>query len=154
MYILANKNTKRVMEVLDKKPVSFSKNLILLEVSQIPEKYDYLTATNVREITEYYTDVEYVEETNEKGEIITKTVEVEKSKRHFTCDLVAVFYGERVLTIEQKEKVRRDKIVNLIRKKYSIDDELAILRQKDSKPNKYNEYFKYVEDCVNNVPKQ
>lgn len=37
------------------------------------------------------------------------------------------------------------KIVRQIRKKYSVDDELAILRQRDSKPEEFKEYFDYVE---------
>lgn len=38
-------------------------------------------------------------------------------------------------------------IVNEIRKKYSLNQELAILRQKDSKFAEYQEYFNYVEQC-------
>ena len=38
-------------------------------------------------------------------------------------------------------------IVNEIRKKYSLNDELAIIRQKDSKIIEYQEYFDYVEQC-------
>ena len=39
------------------------------------------------------------------------------------------------------------KIVSLIRKKYSINQELAILRQRDTKPTEFTEYSKYVERC-------
>lgn len=35
----------------------------------------------------------------------------------------------------------------MVRKKYDIDDELAVLRQKDTKIAEYNEYFNYVEEC-------
>ena len=38
-------------------------------------------------------------------------------------------------------------IVKLIREKYSINDELAILRQQTTKPDEFNEYNSYVEDC-------
>lgn len=38
-------------------------------------------------------------------------------------------------------------IVKLIREKYSINDELAILRQQTTKPNEYKEYNDYVEEC-------
>lgn len=38
-------------------------------------------------------------------------------------------------------------IVNEIRKKYSLNQELAILRQRDSKFYEYQEYFEYVEQC-------
>ena len=39
------------------------------------------------------------------------------------------------------------KIVSLIRKKYNINQELAILRQRDTKPLEYQEYYDYVEQC-------
>ena len=40
-----------------------------------------------------------------------------------------------------------NKIVALIRKKYNINQELAILRQRDTKPTEFVEYSKYVEKC-------
>ena len=40
-----------------------------------------------------------------------------------------------------------NKIVTLIRKKYNINQELAILRQRDTKPEEFAEYHKYVEQC-------
>ena len=42
------------------------------------------------------------------------------------------------LTYEQR-------IVNRIRERYSVDDELAILRQRDSKPDEFAAYNEYVE---------
>ena len=38
-------------------------------------------------------------------------------------------------------------IVKLIREKYSINDELAILRQQATKPDEFKEYNEYVEEC-------
>lgn len=38
-------------------------------------------------------------------------------------------------------------IVKLIREKYSINDELAILRQQTTKPIEFEEYNSYVEQC-------
>ena len=38
-------------------------------------------------------------------------------------------------------------IVRLIRKKYTIDRELAILRQRDEKPEEFAEYNEYAEAC-------
>ncbi|MBQ5885981.1 MAG: hypothetical protein IIW79_06175 [Clostridia bacterium] len=37
------------------------------------------------------------------------------------------------------------RIVARIRERYSIDDELAILRQRDTKPDEFAEYNEYVE---------
>lgn len=39
----------------------------------------------------------------------------------------------------------KESIISAIREKYSVDDELAILRQRDSKPEEFEEYFKFVE---------
>ena len=45
----------------------------------------------------------------------------------------------------------KNKIVSLIREKYSIDDEMAILRQRDTKPNEYQAYYNFVEECKRKV---
>ena len=34
-----------------------------------------------------------------------------------------------------------------IRKRYSVSQEFAILRQKDEKPEEYNAYYAYCEEC-------
>ena len=38
-------------------------------------------------------------------------------------------------------------VAEKIREKYSINDELAILRQRDTKPAEFAEYNAYVEEC-------
>lgn len=38
-----------------------------------------------------------------------------------------------------------------IRKKYSISEEFAILRQKEEKPLEYSEYYAYCEECKSYV---
>lgn len=40
-----------------------------------------------------------------------------------------------------------NKIVALIRQKYNVNQELAILRQRDTKPEEFAEYNEYVEQC-------
>ena len=44
-----------------------------------------------------------------------------------------------------------NRIVTLIRKKYNINQELAILRQRDAKPQEFAEYNEYVEQCKEQV---
>ncbi len=39
------------------------------------------------------------------------------------------------------------RVVELIRIRYSVDDELAILRQRDTKPDEFAEYNAYCEQC-------
>ena len=41
-----------------------------------------------------------------------------------------------------------------IRKKYTQSEEFAILRQKNEKPDEYNEYFNYCESCKAYVKEQ
>lgn len=40
-----------------------------------------------------------------------------------------------------------EKVEQLIREKYTISDELAIQRQRDTKPSEFSEYFAYCEEC-------
>ena len=54
---------------------------------------------------------------------------------------------KQVLANEEYE----NKIVALIRKKYNINQELAILRQRDTKPEEFAEYNEYVEQCKKQV---
>lgn len=43
------------------------------------------------------------------------------------------------------------KVSCLIREKYTQDEEFAILRQRDSKPDEFNTYNKYCEECKTKV---
>ena len=53
------------------------------------------------------------------------------------------------IEVEQTEVIEpipyEQRVVNRIREKYSIDDELAILRQRDTKPEEFAEYNAFVE---------
>jgi hypothetical protein len=49
---------------------------------------------------------------------------------------------------EYWENIPYDEAVDAeIRKRYSISQEFAILRQRDEKPDEYAEYFAYCEEC-------
>lgn len=48
---------------------------------------------------------------------------------------------------ERKRQKYEDRVVNLLRKKYSLNQELAILRQRDEKPEEYQAYSTYAEEC-------
>lgn len=45
------------------------------------------------------------------------------------------------------EEQYKNRIVELIREKYSVDDEFAILRQRDSKIEEFEKYNAFVESC-------
>ena len=40
-----------------------------------------------------------------------------------------------------------ERVNNLIRERYSASQEFSILRQKEIKPQEYDEYFRYCEEC-------
>ena len=65
----------------------------------------------------------------------------------FNDDLT--FSTEKYNARKQKENndEYENKIVALIRQKYNVNQELAILRQRDTKPLEYQEYYDYVEQC-------
>lgn len=48
--------------------------------------------------------------------------------------------------ISQEEQYK-NRIVELIREKYSIDDELSIQRQRDTKIDEFNVYNAFAEEC-------
>ncbi len=52
------------------------------------------------------------------------------------------------LTIEPtKEDKYKQRVIDLVRERYSIDDELAIQRQRDIKVEEFNTYNDFVESC-------
>lgn len=64
--------------------------------------------------------------------------------------LIAAGYEIKVVEIPEPTPyipTYEERVVQLIREKYSMDDELAILRQRDSKPEEFSEYNNYCEKC-------
>ena len=49
--------------------------------------------------------------------------------------------------VETPKKTYEQRVVELIRLHYSVDDELAILRQRDTKTEEFEEYNAYCENC-------
>lgn len=53
----------------------------------------------------------------------------------------------RIVEVEQEIVIipYKDRIISRIREVYSVDDELAILRQRDTKPEEFAQYNTFVE---------
>ena len=93
----------------------------------------------------------------EVEKVVEEEVEVEKSKTHIVCDLVAHFYPKVELTEEQKAKQKQAKYESLcqqyISEKYSLADENKIVREyladmnNSEKKAQFDEYNSYVELC-------
>ena len=54
---------------------------------------------------------------------------------------------ELILKNISKDKLYANLVSKLIRERYSVDDEMAILRQKETKPDEYQAYFSFCEEC-------
>lgn len=52
------------------------------------------------------------------------------------------------------EKLYESEIIRRIRERYTINQELAILRQRDMKPKEFADYNAYVEQCKAEVKKE
>ncbi|MBD5086702.1 MAG: hypothetical protein HDT32_05060 [Clostridiales bacterium] len=51
------------------------------------------------------------------------------------------------LTGEEKQAQYESKVDSLIRERYTLSQELSILRQQESKSEEYQAYFDYCEEC-------
>lgn len=49
--------------------------------------------------------------------------------------------------IPEPQPTYEEQVVSLIRGRYTVDEELAILRQRDTKPDEFREYYEYAEGC-------
>ena len=54
---------------------------------------------------------------------------------------------ELVLKNISKDKLYANLVSKLIRERYSVDDEMAILRQKETKPEEWETYNTFCEEC-------
>lgn len=52
---------------------------------------------------------------------------------------------EELAELENSQPTYQERVVSRIREVYSVDDELAILRQRDTKPEEFAEYNAFVE---------
>lgn len=48
---------------------------------------------------------------------------------------------------KEREALYPELVEQYIREKYTVSDELAIQRQRNEKPEKFQEYFEFCEDC-------
>lgn len=55
---------------------------------------------------------------------------------------------------EQDRISREEMIALIINSKYSINDQIALLRQKDSKPDEWEEFYNFAEDVKRKVTKE
>ena len=61
---------------------------------------------------------------------------------------------ELILKNISKDKLYANLVSKLIRERYSVDDEIAILRQKETKPEEWKEYNAFCEECKARAKKE
>lgn len=81
-------------------------------------------------------------------EEIEETPGVPKQEAYDEYEEIFVFvpYTEEELEKQNLDKYE-NRVVELLREKYSLNQELAILRQRDEKPEEYAAYNEYAEAC-------
>lgn len=130
-------------------------NYAVAEYKGVLPKGDWLSVDNIHEEIETWTEKEIVESYDNNGNLVTKEVEVEMSKKHIICDLVAHFFAKRELTEEQKAKLKEKQynalVTKLIRKKYSANAVEALLANYADDDVKYqlefDEFTTYRKEC-------
>lgn len=98
-------------------------------------------------ITETYDN--YIEDGYKKIELEDKYKDVEYED--FNDDLTFNLEKYNARKQKQDNDEYENKVVALIRQKYNVNQELAILRQRDAKPQEFAEYNNYVEQCKKQV---
>ena len=110
----------------------------LIQVGTRTEEYEVVIPAEFNEIGE--------EISAERKEARTREVPVMQAvTRDATPEEESAYAEEKKKYFP--EKTYEQLVSEYIRRKYSIDDEFAILRQKEEKPEEYAAYYAYAEEC-------
>ena len=71
----------------------------------------------------------------------------EVTQREMTAEEIAAMEIAAMEAIQQPQNSYDQLVSDLIRAKYTIDQEIAINRQRDTKPEEFQEYFDFCEQC-------
>ncbi|HCY73083.1 MAG TPA: hypothetical protein DHU75_02870 [Rikenellaceae bacterium] len=155
-----NENKTQVLETYDLELGKLKADKILKEShAAIPEVPAITVETKVAEITASGGKVEeiggkqykVIEEFPNGGKTVeeikeTPAVPAKDAYDEYEDIQVYIPYTAEELA-ERKQQKYEDRVVELLRKKYTLNQELAILRQRDEKPEEYQAYHDYAEQC-------
>ncbi len=135
-----NKDKTKILAEYDLEKGYLEKDTITVHVEAIE---------GVKEVFHYKVVAEYPN----GGKDVEKVVdipEVEAVPAYDKVEEIRIYipYTEEQLK-EKAEEEYKQNIHNKIRKKYSLNDELAIIRQKNVKTDEFDEYYSFVERCKN-----
>lgn len=93
--------------------------------------------------------------TKQNNEIFSteeKYVHIKNTDVYFKRAVAVCLSVEQCEEVDEVPKIRNEEdygnqVNDLIRRRYSLSEELAILRQKDEKPDEYRAYFAFCEEC-------
>jgi hypothetical protein len=90
---------------------------------------------------------------SQSSETPLRTEDLGDGTSHFNYNVIEAASEENGVffvydqVIVKNPVTREKKISALVREKYSIDDEMSILRQRDTKVMEFNAYFNFAELC-------
>lgn len=93
--------------------------------------------------------------TKQNNEIFSteeKYVHIKNTDVYFKRAVAVRLSVEQCEEVDEVPNIRNEEdygnqVNDLIRRRYSLSEELAILRQKDEKPDEYRTYFAFCEEC-------
>lgn len=91
-------------------------------------------------------------ENNEIFSTEGKYVHIKNTDVYFKRGLAIGLSVEQCEEVDEVPNIRNEEdygnqVNDLIRRRYSLSEELAILRQKEEKPDEYRAYFAFCEEC-------
>lgn len=97
--------------------------------------------------------------TKQNNEIFStegKYVHIKNTDVYFKRAVAVSLSVEQCEEVDEVPNIRNEEdygnqVNDLIRRRYSLSEELAILRQKDEKPDEYRVYFAFCEECKANA---
>lgn len=97
--------------------------------------------------------------TKQNNEIFStagKYVHIKNTDVYFKRAIAVSLSVEQCEEVDEIPNIRNEEdygnqVNDLIRRRYSLSEELAILRQKDEKPDEYRTYFAFCEECKANA---
>lgn len=97
--------------------------------------------------------------TKQNNEIFSteeKYVHIKNTDVYFKRAVAVSLSVEQCEEVDEIPNIRNEEdygnqVNDLIRRRYSLSEELAILRQKDEKPDEYRAYFAFCEECKANA---
>ena len=155
-----NENKTEVLEVYDIELGKLKADKILKEHHEaVPEVPAITVEAKVTEITanggkveeiggKQYKVVEEFPNGGKTVEEIKETPAIPAKEAYDEYEDIEVYipYTAEELTRCKQQKYE-DRVVELLRKKYTLNQELAILRQRNEKPEEYQAYHDYAEQC-------